>query len=191
MFKIVLLLTIFTIASSEKLDGYNYNRPTIAFLLPRQQLVLPRQQQLPEIYGPPQSFSSPQSEYGPPLPTELTPPEVDLEPREESEDVLTTTEMPTTTEEVPKEAEEIKESKDVEEIEGDVENKEVEDAKNEEGVYYIYHPSGLLQRIIYTTNNDVRNMAYTAQFRYKDVEPIRDPVYTYDPETLVLRQIVA
>lgn len=65
----------------------------------------------------------------------------------------------------------------------------VDDSFTQQGVYYIYHPSGLLQRIAYSTKNDVENMGYTAQLKYQDVQPIKDPIYTYDPETFAVKQV--
>jgi hypothetical protein len=65
---------------------------------------------------------------------------------------------------------------------------EVEDLR-EEAVYYIYHPGGLLQRVVYLARDDPQNMEYTAQLKYENVEPIREPIYTYDPETFVLQQL--
>lgn len=59
----------------------------------------------------------------------------------------------------------------------------------ERGAYYLYHPDGRLQRVVYTTKADVRDMGFSAQLKYKNVEPIKDPIYTYDPQTLLLRQI--
>lgn len=60
---------------------------------------------------------------------------------------------------------------------------------SQQGTYYIYHPSGLLQKIVYATKNDVENMGFTARLRYQDVEPIREPIYTYDPNTFVLQPL--
>lgn len=60
--------------------------------------------------------------------------------------------------------------------------------KEQQGVYYIIHPNGLLQRIAFTTQDDLGNMEYQANFNYQDVEPILDPVYTYDPNTPLLLQ---
>lgn len=59
----------------------------------------------------------------------------------------------------------------------------------EQGTYYIYHPDGVLQRVAYAAGNDVARMAYIAQLRYQNVEPIRDPIYTYNPDTFVLQQV--
>nr|CAI5832065.1 unnamed protein product [Callosobruchus analis] len=55
--------------------------------------------------------------------------------------------------------------------------------------YYIYHPHGLLQRIMYATRDDVKNMEYTAKLKYQDVEPIRGPIYTYNPDTFALSRL--
>lgn len=59
----------------------------------------------------------------------------------------------------------------------------------QQGTYYVYHPTGLLQRIVYGIETDVKNMGFTAQLRYQNVEPINDPIYTYDPNTYVLQQL--
>lgn len=64
-----------------------------------------------------------------------------------------------------------------------------DDSFTQQGVYYIYHPTGLLQKIAYSTTSDVENMGYTAQLKYQDVEPIKDPIYTYDPNTFVVKQL--
>lgn len=61
---------------------------------------------------------------------------------------------------------------------------------NEEvGVYHIYHPNGVLQRVEYITKNDDAKMTVSTSVRYKMVEPIHGPIYTYDPQTLLYRQI--
>lgn len=56
------------------------------------------------------------------------------------------------------------------------------------GVYYIYHPNGVLQKVEYLTKND-DDMTVSTRVRYKVVEPIKGPIYTYDPQTLLYRQI--
>ena len=114
-------------------------------------------------------YTPPPVEYGPPETTT----EADITSTTEPQDIEVTTTKSTfgkLKDDVNKEAEEIAEDQ-------------------EQGVYYIYHPDGLLQRIVYVTKNDLKNMAYSAQFKYQDVEPIVDPIFTYDPETLVLRQV--
>lgn len=61
---------------------------------------------------------------------------------------------------------------------------------NEEvGVYHIYHPNGVLQRVEYRTKNEDDKMTVSTSVRYKLIEPIKGPIYTYDPQTLLYRQI--
>lgn len=57
------------------------------------------------------------------------------------------------------------------------------------GVYYIYHPNGILQRVQYVTKNDDDKMTISTNVGYETVEPITGPIYTYDPQTLLFRQI--
>lgn len=64
-----------------------------------------------------------------------------------------------------------------------------EQSAAEKGIYYIYHPNGLLQKVVYATKQDTENMAYFAQVNYENVEPILEPIYTYDPNTFVLQRI--
>ncbi|VEN43274.1 unnamed protein product [Callosobruchus maculatus] len=59
----------------------------------------------------------------------------------------------------------------------------------EQGIYYVYHPSGLLQRVIFTTADDVHNQQISAQLQYQNIEPISGPVYAYDPNTFVLQRL--
>lgn len=115
---------------------------------------------LPEKQVDPRMSAVPKQKYGPPE-----------EP--------TTTEYPTTTD-FSNEA--------VNDRSKNSENLQESDQGNV-GVYYIYHPSGLLQRVEYNTRSDEENKEYVAQLKYKDVEPIKDPIYTYDPNTLTLQQI--
>lgn len=132
-----------------------------------QEFRLPaRQQQIPStVYGPPPASYGPPPEYGPP----------DVPTTTEAESENVTTEVP--------------------DAEGNTESsrltkaRKTERLQEEKGVYYIYHPNGFLQKVIYSTKNDLQNMAYTAQIRYTDVEPIRDPVFTYDPVSFTYRQI--
>lgn len=103
----------------------------------------------------------PRAVYGPPaVPVPVTTTEADS----------TTTELPSTTTER--------------------QSNRLESAEQNDGVYYIYHQSsGALQKITYNTKNDVGNMEYFARLRYENVQPIQDPIYAYDPETLVLQRI--
>lgn len=118
------------------------------------------------VYGPP-----PQPEYGPPPPQEYGPPPPTTEQAETTTEIPaeTTTEAATTTE---PSAQKLRKEK-----------------FTQQGAYYIYHPSGLLQRVTYGTRDDVKNMAFSAQLQYQNVEPIREPIFTYDPKTFVLRRL--
>ncbi|RZC36507.1 hypothetical protein BDFB_009192 [Asbolus verrucosus] len=140
--------------------------------------ALPARQQLPRFdYGPPpQTYGTPAQEYGPPLTTTT-----------ESQET-TTTEAPTTTE-GGQEAEQLNNLDKENEVKENEKLTDESPAVTQQGIYYIYHPTGLLQRVIYMTRDDVRNMAYSAQLKYQDVEPIREPIYTYDPKTFVFRRL--
>ncbi|CAB3246698.1 unnamed protein product [Arctia plantaginis] len=46
-----------------------------------------------------------------------------------------------------------------------------------QGVYYVLLPDSQLQRVQFQTENDIRNMAYTARLQYKNED--RAPVYIY------------
>lgn len=127
-----------------------------------QQFKLPERQQ---VYTPPRAFV-PSQKYGPP------------ETTTEAEAETTTTEIPTTTQRNSKLTAESSENEKIQET-----------PAAEEGVYYIYHPSGLLQKITYSTTNNEGNMEYIAQLKYQNVDPIREPIYTYDPETFVLQKV--
>ncbi|EEZ99119.1 uncharacterized protein LOC100141951 [Tribolium castaneum] len=137
-------------------------------------LSLPLRQQLPrQEYGPPpQTYSTPAKEYGPPGATTEEPQET------------TTIEVPTTTENVQ---EQLNNSKAP--VKGNEKLTEDSSAVTQQGIYYIYHPNGLLQRVIYMTKDDAGNMVYSAQLKYENVDPIREPIYTYDPKTFVLKQL--
>ncbi|XP_050315246.1 uncharacterized protein LOC126749577 [Anthonomus grandis grandis] len=115
----------------------------------------------PASYGPP----PPAPSYGPPP-----------APQEEPSSLTTTTEISITTE---------GNSESVDAVGGG----EGHSGKLVNGHYYIYHPSGLLQKVYYASNNDDSRMSLAVKLKYEDVEPIRAPVYTYDPETYVLRKV--
>lgn len=61
--------------------------------------------------------------------------------------------------------------------------------KGDAGVYYIYHPSGLLQKVSYSTQDNAQQMAFSAKLKYENVETISGPVYTYDPTTYVFKRL--
>ncbi|KAF7279960.1 uncharacterized protein LOC143191994 [Rhynchophorus ferrugineus] len=118
------------------------------------------------VYGPP----APAPSYGPPPPSPSYGPPSNDEP--------TTTEAPTTTES-PTTSSPAATNTTSSRLR----------QKPETGVYYIYHPSGVLQKVRYETNDDVRNMAFSAKLKYENVEPITGPIYTYDPQTYVFQKL--
>ncbi|XP_018569798.1 extensin-2-like [Anoplophora glabripennis] len=138
---------------------------------------------LPEphrIYGPPpQEYGPPPQEYGPPPSEEYGSP--DEPPTTTVEPEATTTELPTTTESNDLEA------KDLGSGDADLQSEKLKNA--DEGVYYVYHPSGLLQRVVYATQDDVEKMAFSAKLKYENVEPIKGPIFTYDPKTYVFKRL--
>lgn len=132
-----------------------------------------QQQQVPhETYGPPPTQAAanpPKPEYGPPPqeePTTIDAGTVEIttaNPDSESIDTNnTTTQSNATTQNL---------------------------VGGKQGVYYLYHPSGLLQKVLYSTKNDLKNMAYSAQVKYQNVEPIREPIFTYNPQTLAFTKL--
>nr|XP_023026725.1 uncharacterized protein LOC111514706 [Leptinotarsa decemlineata] len=131
---------------------------------------------LPE---PSQEYGPPSQEYGPPS-QEYDPPSQEYGPPE-ADSTTTTTDVPTTTSSAESVTINIRSGID------EQENEAFE--REERGVYYIYHPSGLLQKVKFATNDDVKNMAFSARLQYENVEPIRDPVFTYDPITYQFRKL--
>ncbi|XP_058831501.1 uncharacterized protein LOC131690053 [Topomyia yanbarensis] len=58
------------------------------------------------------------------------------------------------------------------------------------GQYYIVGQDNKLQRVIYSTSqteDDRRQMGFTAQLRYSPVEPIQGPVYAYNEQGQLVR----
>ncbi|CAG9823778.1 unnamed protein product [Phaedon cochleariae] len=172
----------------------------------------------PQEYGPPQQeHGTPQQEYGPPQ-QEYGPPQQEYgsfgqgydlpkpvygappkpvygpPPPEES---ATTTESAGTTESADSTTTEIPMTSTTELSANDTATEAARfqvredrrDKLGEKGVYYVYHPDGLLQRVSYVTKDDARKMDYTAKLKYENVEPIREPIYSYDPNTLVITRI--
>lgn len=153
----------------------------------------------PPVYGPPPPV------YGPPPPV-YGPPPPDCPPAQEPKPVygpppeVTTTELPTTTESgTTTESSTATESSTTEvptttgapgkETSNKSEQLRVKDTDSNQGVYYIYHPEGLLQRVSYSTKDDDKNMEYTAKLKYHNVEPVKGPIYTYDPITFAFQKI--
>lgn len=156
----------------------------------------------PPVYGPPppdcpppsSEFEPPAQEpkpvYGPPLkPVYGPPPEVPT-----TTELSTTTELGTTTE-----SSTVTESSTTElptttiapgnkTINKSARLRARKDELNQ-GVYYIYHPEGLLQRVSYSTKDDEKNMEYTTKLKYHNVEPIKGPIYTYDPKSFAFQRV--
>ncbi|VEN43270.1 unnamed protein product [Callosobruchus maculatus] len=68
-------------------------------------------------------------------------------------------------------------------------NEGVSPTTKDMGTYYIYHPNGVLQKIVYSTKNDRINMEFIARLKYENVISIEDPLYTYDPSNFMLQKI--
>lgn len=149
-------------------------------------------------YGPPaQGYGPPHQEYGPP-PSEYGPPPQEPKPvygpppkpiygpppqMSTTTELLTTTELSTTTE--------LPTTTGVSDSESSTQSEKlrVKEDLTDRGVYYVYHPEGLLQRVVYSTRNNDKNMEFSAKLKYHNVEPIKGPIYTYDPETFAFQRI--
>ncbi|CAG9823777.1 unnamed protein product [Phaedon cochleariae] len=110
----------------------------------------------------------------------LIPNEITLEPESEQIDFVFS----------PKKTENIELSEESENIDGQIDTK-VSDLSpsNEQGVYYIFHPNGILQKVVFATIDDPERGQYTANLNYQNVQPIVEPVYTYDPKTFVFQRL--
>nr|AAA29312.1 ecdysteroid regulated protein [Manduca sexta] len=106
---------------------------------------------------PPSTYLAPQNEYGLPEKApeaEYGVPEKD-DPKDDEEDLK------------------------VEGIKEKLQEEPKKDAEvvSAQGSYYVLLPGSQLQRVQFQTENDVRNMAYTARLEYKDED--RAPIYVY------------
>ncbi|KAF7279966.1 hypothetical protein GWI33_006532 [Rhynchophorus ferrugineus] len=163
-----------------------YEVPWIGDQQPQSGYGPPKEDYLPPSsnYGPPtQEYGPPSQEYGPPS-QEYGPPSQEYGPPSQEPEPITETPEPTT----------ISPLNDTTEIvanDTETENARLQDAKGitSDGHYYIYHPNGLLQKVIYSTNDDSENMAFSAKLKYKNVDPITGPIYTYDPSTYVFSRL--
>lgn len=109
-------------------------------------------------YGaPPQTYAAPQQEYGTPdnLSTEYGAPTTDKTEGSGEENLQVEGLQKGKIEEAPKDAEVL----------------------SNQGAYYVLLPGSQLQRVQYQTENDLRNMAYTARLQYKNED--RAPLYVY------------
>ncbi|KAJ8716848.1 hypothetical protein PYW07_003475 [Mythimna separata] len=146
-------------------------RPAKAFNLPARQEASPPSTSYgvpDDSYGAPlNTYAAPQAEYGAPS-TEYGVPDQTESDKEEVEG------------DGEEQKEEIKDEKE----NGEADKANLEDAAqkdtevvNAQGVYYVLLPGAQLQRVQFQTQNDLRNMAYTARLQYKDED--RAPVYVY------------
>ncbi|CAF4852168.1 unnamed protein product [Pieris macdunnoughi] len=122
---------------------------------PAKEFNLPTRQQTPPAtsYGvPADSYGAPFNTYAPPQ--EYGPPEESKDEKEED------------TEKVEKQSAKLEEEpkKDAEVI-------------SNQGAYYVLLPGSQLQRVQFQTENDIRNMAYTARLQYKNED--RAPIFVY------------
>ncbi|CAH2269057.1 uncharacterized protein LOC120630034 [Pararge aegeria] len=135
-------------------------RPSKEFTLPsRQQYTPPRQENIP----PATNYGVPADSYGAPFNTYITPQTEYGSPDENKETTTEKLDIETKTE-APKENLELEPKKDAEVV-------------NTQGAYYVLLPGSQLQRVQFQTENDIRNMAYTARLQYKDED--RAPIFVY------------
>lgn len=141
-------------------------RPSKEFVLPSRQEFSP-----PNTYGVPSrqegippatNYGIPADSYGAPFNTYLTP-QAEYGPPEDRETTTEKADIETTTG-VTKENLELEPKKDAEVV-------------NSQGSYYVLLPGSQLQRVQFQTENDLRNMAYTARLQYKDED--RAPIFVY------------
>lgn len=139
---------------------------------------------------PPQNYGPPPQEYGPPpqepKPCYGPPPKPVYGPPPE---VATTTELPTTTDQSTTTELPTTTGGPLNETTMQSQKLRVKEALTDQGVYYVYHPQGLLQRVVYSTQDDNKNMEFSAKLKYENVEPIKGPIYTYDPQTFAVQRI--
>ncbi|KAJ8723113.1 hypothetical protein PYW08_003025 [Mythimna loreyi] len=147
-------------------------RPAKEFNLPARQEASPPSTSYgvpDDSYGAPlNTYAAPQSEYGAPNTEYGVPEQSEGENKEEAEA------------DAEEQKEEIKEQKE----NGEAEKANLEDTTQKDtelvtaqGVYYVLLPGAQLQRVQFQTQNDIRNMAYTARLQYKNED--RAPVYVY------------
>lgn len=152
-----------------------YGPPPQGYGPPPPQEHCPPAQEPKPVYGPP-----PKPVYGPPPPEATTTTELPT-----STEPMTTTEIPTTTGAPGNETGTSGNNTSVPSQRLTADSKIAKD----QGVYYVYHPQGALQRVVYATEDDQKGMEFRAKLKYENVEPIKGPVYTYDPDTFEFRRI--
>lgn len=147
-------------------------KPSKEFNLPSRQEASPPSTSYgvpADSYGAPLNvFSAPETEYG-------VPKSEGGEEKEEKEG-----EEPEGKEVEGLKAEGEKKKEKLSEGEGAEEGKEESESNevvNQQGAYYVLLPDSQLQRVQFQTQNDIRNMAYTARLQYKNED--RAPIYVY------------
>ena len=133
-------------------------RPFRAFELPSRRDFPPA-----TVYGvPADSYGAPFNTYSPPQ--EYGPPKEDAPKEEEPKE--------------EKEVEKVEEPKKEEQKENlEEEPKKDTEVISSQGAYYVLLPGSQLQRVQFETQNDIRNMAYTARLQYRNEE--RAPIFVY------------
>lgn len=58
---------------------------------------------------------------------------------------------------------------------------DVDEQQRQTGEYYIALPDGRLQRVQYISSQDIEAMKYFAKIRAENVEPLRGPIFAYQP----------
>lgn len=147
-------------------------RPTVEFNLPARQEVSPPSTSYgvpDDSYGAPlKTYTAPQTEYGTPQ-TQYGVPEKSEPEEKEGEEA--------DAEQQKEEIKEQQENVDVERVNLDDAPQKDAEVVSAQGAYYVLLPGAQLQRVQFQTQNDLRNMAYTARLQYKNED--RAPVYVY------------
>ncbi|XP_050348780.1 uncharacterized protein LOC126772447 [Nymphalis io] len=135
-------------------------RPTKEFNLPSRQ----------EFSPPATNYGIPADSYGAPFNTYLTPQTEYGVPQEESDKGPKDDEK--------EEVENVGNTKNEEQKENlQEEPKKDAEVVSAQGAYYVLLPGSQLQRVQFQTENDVRNMAYTARLQYRNED--RAPIFVY------------
>lgn len=147
-------------------------KPSKAFNLPSRQEVAP----------PSTSYGVPDDSYSAPAITYTAPqvvygvPQTEYGVPEKKEEVEDKTDKPENEAEEKQEEQKPEDGAAVNEKLTEEPKKDAEVVSNQ-GVYYVLLPDSQLQRVQFQTENDIRNMAYTARLQYKNED--RAPLYVY------------
>ncbi|XP_072932382.1 uncharacterized protein [Epargyreus clarus] len=142
-------------------------KPAKEFNLPSRQEVSPPATSYgvpADSYGAPlNTYSAPQTEYGAPVAEAKS--KQTKEPAEKKGEVENI--------EAPKKAE----NKEQKSAKLEAEPKKDAEVVSSQGAYYVLLPGSQLQRVQFQTENDIRNMAYTARLQYRNED--RAPIFVY------------